>query len=104
MKIKVSAGIIGAVLMLSASQSWAVTLKLSHNQDKSHPVHKAMEFFAKKSKEYSNGDITIRIYPNGTLGTQRETMELIRSGAIPLVKTNAGEKSSTQRKAKVISG
>ena len=38
MKIKVSAGIIGAVLMLSASQSWAVTLKLSHNQDKSHPV------------------------------------------------------------------
>lgn len=28
MKIKVSAGIIGAVLMLSASQSWAVTLKL----------------------------------------------------------------------------
>ena len=29
MKIKVSAGIIGAVLMLSASQSWAVTLKLS---------------------------------------------------------------------------
>ena len=70
MKIKVSAGIIGAVLMLSASQSWAVTLKLSHNQDKSHPVHKAMEFFAKKSKEYSNGDITIRIYPNGTLGTQ----------------------------------
>ena len=49
----------------------AVTLKLSHNQDKSHPVHKAMEFFAKKSKEYSNGDITIRIYPNGTLGTQR---------------------------------
>ncbi|HGF4686216.1 TPA: TRAP transporter substrate-binding protein, partial [Escherichia coli] len=36
--------------MLSASQSWAVTLKLSHNQDKSHPVHKAMEFFAKKSK------------------------------------------------------
>ncbi|EFY7487072.1 TRAP transporter substrate-binding protein, partial [Shigella sonnei] len=73
MKIKVSAGIIGAVLMLSASQSWAVTLKLSHNQDKSHPVHKAMEFFAKKNKEYSNGDITIRIYPNGTLGTQRET-------------------------------
>ncbi|WP_400168622.1 TRAP transporter substrate-binding protein DctP [Escherichia coli] len=70
MKIKVSAGIIGAVLMLSASQSWAVTLKLSHNQDKSHPVHKAMEFFAKKSKEYSNGDITIRIYPNGTLGTR----------------------------------
>lgn len=50
MKIKVSAGIIGAVLMLSASQSRAVTLKLSHNQDKSHPVHKVMEFFAKKEQ------------------------------------------------------
>ena len=103
MKIKVSAGIIGAVLMLSASQSWAVTLKLSHNQDKSHPVHKAMEFFAKKSKEYSNGDITIRIYPNGTLGTQRETMELIRSGAIPLVKTNAAEMEAFENSYKLFS-
>ena len=95
MKIKVSAGIIGAVLMLSASQSWAVTLKLSHNQDKSHPVHKAMEFFAKKSKEYSNGDITIRIYPNGTLGTQRETMELTSFMAlVPLVKNQCGRNGS----------
>lgn len=101
MKIKISAGIISAMLLLSAGQSWAVTLKLSHNQDKSHPVHKAMDFFAKKSKEYSNGDVTVRIYPNGTLGTQRETMELIRSGAIQLVKTNAAEMESFENAYKI---
>ncbi|WP_249925631.1 TRAP transporter substrate-binding protein DctP, partial [Escherichia coli] len=88
-------------LLISNTTLAKTTLKLSHNQDKSHPVHKAMEFFAKKSKEYSNGDITIRIYPNGTLGTQRETMELIRSGAIPLVKTNAAEMEAFENSYKL---
>ena len=90
-------------LLISNTTLAKTTLKLSHNQDKSHPVHKAMEFFAKKSKEYSNGDITIRIYPNGTLGTQRETMELIRSGAIPLVKTNAAEMEAFENSYKLFS-
>lgn len=103
MKMKISAGIIATLLMLSAGQTLAVTLKLSHNQDKSHPVHKAMDYFAQKSKEYSHGDVTIRIYPNGTLGSQRETMELIRSGAIQLVKTNAAEMESFESSYKLFS-
>ncbi|MEE7534240.1 TRAP transporter substrate-binding protein [Klebsiella huaxiensis] len=103
MKIKLSTTLLSTLLMLSIGSVEAVTLKLSHNQDKTHPVHKAMENFAAKAKEYSNGDVTIRIYPNGTLGTQRETMELIRSGAIQLVKTNAAEMESFENAYKIFS-
>lgn len=67
------------------------TLKLSHNQDRNHPVHKSMQYMADKVKDYSNGEIRIRIYPNGQLGTQRESMELLQSGALQIAKSNASE-------------
>lgn len=69
----------------------ATTLKLSHNQSKEVAVHKAMEIFADKVEEYTNGDIKVRIYPNAQLGTQRESVELVQSGGLALAKTNAAE-------------
>lgn len=69
----------------------ATTLKLSHNQSKEIPVHKAMEHFADKVKEYTDGEIKIRIYPNAQLGTQRESVELVQSGGLSLAKSNAAE-------------
>ena len=76
---------------LAFSAQAATTLKLSHNQSKEIPVHKAMEHFADKVNEYTNGDIKIRIYPNAQLGTQRESVELVQSGGLALAKTNAAE-------------
>lgn len=70
------------------------TLKLSHNQDKSHAVHKALSYLADKTKEYSNGELVIRIYPNATLGNERESLELMNSGALQMVKVNAASLES----------
>ena len=80
-----------AVASLAFSAQAAVTLKLSHNQSKEIPVHKAMEAFADKVKEYTNGEVKIRIYPNAQLGTQRESVELVQSGGLALAKSNAAE-------------
>ena len=80
-----------AVTSLAFSAQAAVTLKLSHNQSKEIPVHKAMEAFADKVKEYTNGEVKIRIYPNAQLGTQRESVELVQSGGLALAKSNAAE-------------
>ncbi len=54
-------------LLISNTTLAKTTLKLSHNQDKSHAVHKALSYLADKTKEYSNGELVIRIYPNATL-------------------------------------
>ncbi|PVZ82723.1 hypothetical protein C9426_28850 [Serratia sp. S1B] len=69
----------------------ATTLKLSHNQDRNHPVHQSMQYMADKVKEYTHDQVRIRIYPNGQLGTQRESMELLQNGALAMVKSNASE-------------
>ncbi|HEY5715267.1 MAG TPA: TRAP transporter substrate-binding protein, partial [Psychromonas sp.] len=79
---------------LSFSAVAATTLKISHNQDRNHPVHKSMQFMADEVKQLTNGEVKIRIYPNGQLGTQRESMELLQSGALDMAKSNASEMES----------
>lgn len=78
-----------ALSAMMATSASAVTWKLSHNQDQTHPVHKAMELFADKTSEYTNGEVKIRIYPNATLGNERESIELMNNGALQMVKVSA---------------
>ncbi|UJF18259.1 TRAP transporter substrate-binding protein [Vibrio sp. SS-MA-C1-2] len=78
----------------SFSAAAVTTLKLSHNQDRNHPVHKSMQYMAKEMKELTDGEVRIRIYPNGQLGTQRESMELLQNGALDIAKSNASELES----------
>lgn len=80
-----------STLILTSSAFASTTLKLSHNQNKSHPVHKALELFAERTNELSNGDLKIRIYSDAQLGTQRESLELVQKGALALAKSNAAE-------------
>lgn len=93
---KLAAAAIAAVLSagMSVSAMAATTLKLSHNQDRNHPVHKSMQHMAKLVKQKTDGEVKIRIYPNGQLGTQRESMELMQNGALDMAKSNASELES----------
>ncbi len=81
-------------LMSASSMSFAETLKLSHNGDTKSPVHKALKFFADEVKDKTDGDLKVRVYPNGQLGTQRESLELLQSGALDMAKSNASELES----------
>lgn len=83
------------VLALSAGASFSASaktvLKLSHNNDKTHPVHISMQYMADEVKKLTNGEVVVRIYPNSQLGTQRESMELLQSGSLDMAKSNASE-------------
>ena len=85
-----------AILTVAASVNVyaATTLKLSHNQDRTHPVHKSMQHMANLMKDYTDGEVKIRIYPNAQLGTQRESLELLQNGALDMAKSNASELES----------
>lgn len=82
-----------AMLSLGAtfSADAATVLKLSHNQNRSHPVHEALQFMAKRVDDLSKGEIKIRVYPDAQLGSQRESLELVQKGALALAKSNAAE-------------
>ncbi|QHB16908.1 TRAP transporter substrate-binding protein [Mannheimia pernigra] len=81
-------------LGLAFSASAKTTLKLNHNNDKTHPVHISMQKMADEVKELTNGEIVIRIYPNSQLGTQRESIELLQAGSLDMAKSNASEMES----------
>lgn len=80
---------LGGALVTSALAK--TTLKLSHNNDKTHPVHLSMQSMADEVKKRTNGEVVIRIYPNSQLGNQRESMELVQSGSLDMAKSNASE-------------
>ncbi|SHM26512.1 TRAP transporter substrate-binding protein [Roseibium suaedae] len=85
-------GALAATAFLTATVSaQAVTLKLNHNNPPDHPVHIAMQMMADRLAELTNGEVKIRIYPNGQLGTQRESMELVQNCSLEMARSNASE-------------
>lgn len=63
-------------------------LKLGHALDIAHPVHQALEFFAQKLKDESNGQLLVEIYPSSQLGNERELLELLQIGSLTMTKVS----------------
>ena len=78
----------------AASAADKVTLKLAHNLERSHVVHRAFEAMAKDVKTLSDGTMIIRIYPSSQMGNARETMELLQNGALDMTKGSASDLES----------
>jgi len=96
MKLKpllASLAVVAPLMMasLSASAVEKLTLKLAHNLDQEHVVHKALDQMAKEVQQESAGKIRIRIYPNGQMGGPRETIEMMQNGALDMTKGSASE-------------
>ena len=66
-----------------------IVLKLAHVLDQGHPVHAALAFMAKRLKEKSHGEVTLKIFPNGQLGSETESIEQVQRGVLAMVKTSA---------------
>ncbi|MEK7356198.1 MAG: TRAP transporter substrate-binding protein DctP, partial [Bdellovibrionota bacterium] len=72
-----------------ASTARDLKLLLAHNLAPDHPVHLGMEFFAKRVEESSAGRIRVVIYPNGQLGSEKEVLELVQTGAVSMSKVSS---------------
>ncbi len=79
------------IWILKVDLAAATLLRVSHNQTLSHPVHEALKYMAARVAFLSNNDLIIKIYPNGMLGSQRESIELLKSGALDMAKSSANE-------------
>ncbi|MEM9649781.1 MAG: TRAP transporter substrate-binding protein DctP, partial [Bacteroidota bacterium] len=67
----------------------ARSIKLGHGLDTSHPVHKAMVFMAEELSRNSKGALTMEIYPNQQLGSERQCLELLQIGSLGMTKVSA---------------
>lgn len=84
---------IAATLLIAGLASAAAhaeeSLRLAHGLAENHPVHLAMVRFAEVAKQKSNGEIEIKVFANGTLGSERETLEQVQNGVLELTKASA---------------
>ncbi len=82
-----------ALLLLSmigcSQQDDVRVLKLAHDLDQTHAVHKAMVFMGKRLEELSSGTMSVDIYSSGQLGTERELLELLQIGSLAMTKVSA---------------
>ncbi|MGY4691630.1 TRAP transporter substrate-binding protein [Salibacterium sp. K-3] len=72
-----------------ASGGEAQDLRLAHNLGEDHPVHKGLVDFKERVEENSD-NITVEIFPNGTLGSENEVLEQVQNGGIDMTKVSAG--------------
>ena len=77
------------VLMRCSDESGATVLHLGHGLDTGHPVHLGMEYMAERLAEKSDGAVTIAIYPNQQLGSERQCLELVQIGSMAMTKVSA---------------
>jgi len=65
------------------------TVYLAHTLPVVHPVHRGIEVFANTVDSLSEGELQIKIFPDGQLGTEREVLELLQIGSVPMTKVSA---------------
>ena len=61
-----------------------VTMKVAFNQPETHPQYIVMDELGDKLLEATDGAYDIEVFPNETLGAQRETIELVQAGTIEM--------------------
>ena len=77
------------VLTACGQEEEGTVLRLAHGLDTGHPVHQGMVYMAERLAERSGGELTIAIYPNQQLGTERQCLELLQIGSLSMTKVSA---------------
>jgi len=99
---KISACLLIILALISCQQEKEVkSLKLAHSLGVTHPVHIAMEYFAERVKEKSEGKLIVEIYPSSQLGGERECLELLQIGSLAMTKVSSAVMENFSPKLKV---
>ncbi len=78
-------------------------LYLAHSLPISHPVHKGILEFQSLLTEKSGGRLTMKIFPDSQLGSEREVLELLQIGSVAMTKVSAATMSNFAPSYEVLS-
>lgn len=62
--------------------SASYTIRLGHSASDSHPYQIGLEHFKKLVEEKTEGDVVIELFPNSTLGGERDMLEGLQIGTL----------------------
>lgn len=78
-------------------------IRLGHQLDINHPVHKGLVFLKEELEKNSGGTMSIVIYPSSQVGDEREVLELIQIGSMGMTKVSASALETFVPEMKVFS-
>ncbi|CAH0525730.1 TRAP transporter substrate-binding protein [Vibrio hippocampi] len=94
---------LAAASILFALGANAKTLTLGHAMNLESAAHKGMVIFAEKVEEKSKGELKVKIFANGMLGSERDQAEQVVTGAIDMAKINGSLAESFEPTFKAVS-
>lgn len=80
--------LLASSLMHCAMAQQKIELRAADYWDDDYPTVRGMKKFAELLGQKTNGRITMKVFSNGALGTEKETLEQVKVGALDLVRVN----------------
>jgi tripartite ATP-independent transporter DctP family solute receptor len=88
MKLRKHTFITAIAAGLTAMAAQAVEFRSSDIHPDDYPTVTAVRFMAERLKELSGGKDTIKVFANGALGNEKDTIEQAKIGALQMVRVN----------------
>ncbi len=79
------------------------TWSLASVLPESHPVHKALVYFAEQVFENTDGVIKVNVYPAGQLGQEKDYIEGLQLGTIDIAKVSSAPLGQFSKNLQVVS-
>ncbi|MCE8023242.1 C4-dicarboxylate TRAP transporter substrate-binding protein [Billgrantia aerodenitrificans] len=92
-----------ALLLAGNAAQAAYQLNLSSALSSQDPIVQAMESASEAIAQRSEGELTVRVFPNSQLGSDEDVVEQIRSGANIAILIDAGRLSEYQPELGILS-
>ncbi|WP_176475724.1 TRAP transporter substrate-binding protein [Halomonas salipaludis] len=79
-----------SVLTLGVTSANAdVRMRLANALSKDHPSSIVLQQFADEVREKTDSEVSIRLFVNGVLGSEREALEQLQNGAVDITRVSA---------------
>jgi len=87
---KIMMATMAGLFALGVTHTQARTLRAADVQPADYPTVKAMESMAAEFSKLTNDKYTIKVFANGVLGSEKDTIEQVKLGALDFLRINTG--------------
>ena len=72
------------IFLLLSHETLAIELRLGHYGSDTHPSHQAARQFAKNVNKRTGNEITVTIFPQDTLGSPKDILDMVVEGSLDM--------------------
>ncbi|WP_353980286.1 TRAP transporter substrate-binding protein [Salinicola endophyticus] len=80
---------LSVVLFGSVSADASVRMRLANTLSQDHPSSVVLQQFADEIRDKTDGEVSIKLFVNGVLGSEREALEQLQNGAVDITRVSA---------------